>query len=336
MKASSILLALLSVVSAYSGSPYSSDSASVNPLASVESLLSAASQLQGNLNNLLDKAVSDKHLSPEFLTSYIIGTDYEINEVVNNLQSVVTGYSPDVAKAIVGSIIKPYYDTVTKGAHSVLENAKSSGITIDARTAAGLTVSLQRLSDLASFSTLDNSDLQSLSQQCNSLSNGNVKRASNSDMSGVVGSVNNFQETINTFLHEVSHDKGHGAAAAVTALITGLDGQVDNLAATIFNVANKLTFGLTSPIGDFLLGPIFQGMTNGAEVLISNIIGGGIDMVADAPAQLFTGTMSKLIDMGKKINVSVANVAMLEDAKKQWVSLNANLNKNTTAPAESK
>lgn len=344
MKFSSIYIAFLAVAygfnltDIYSAGSYPAPVS--NPLSSVESLLATAEQVQTSLNAQLNSAIADKHLSPEFLTSYIVGVDSEINQVVSAVQSAVSSYSPSVGKAIIGSIIGPYYEEVTKGAQTLVDNTKSSPGTVDVRTTAGLIVNYQRLADLANYAEVDTSKLEQLSQECNALASYSVeKRATNSDMSGVHGAVANFKETIDTLYDEVTKDKGHAAEAAVTALITGLDGQVDNLAATIFNVANTVTYGLTSPIGDFLLGPIFQGLTNGVQVLISNVVGGSIDMVADGTAELFSGTMSKLISLGKKVNVAASNVAMLEDAHKQWTSLNATLNKkghsssNSTATA---
>lgn len=336
MKFSSFFLALFAV--AYGADITEFIGLSDAQLASSENTAESAQTILQILNGELQKASTDSQFTTEFLSNYIIDVDAQINAILNGLTSSTAQYSGDISKAISAAVITPYYNETVKGAQTLVDNLAKISASVDPAVAAGIVVNYQRLADFATYNGVDATQLQSLNQKIadhfGASTTGLAKRATNADMSGATGAVNNFRETLDTLMHEVTNDRGHAATATITAIITGLDGQVDNLAATIFNVLDTATFGLTSPLGDFLLGPIFQGMTNGAQVLISNIIGGGIDMVADGTASLFAGTMSKLIELGKKTNVQMHNIAMLEDVHKQWVSLNTIINKNGTHAAK--
>lgn len=334
MKISSFAIALFTLAfGANAASP------AANPgLAHAESLVDSSDLVLQILNRELQKAANENQVTPELVASYMIDLYSQSNEVLSELIASTSGYTPDVAKSISAVVIKPFYDEVVKGAQSLSAVIDKTTGPLESDVSAGILVNYQRLSDFASLNGIDSSALDSLTKSINEhLNHPSVsKRATNHDLSGVVGSVNNFQETLNTFMHEVTHDKGHTATAAITAIITGLDGQIDNMAASVFNVLDAATFGLTSPIGDFLLGPIFQGMTNGAQVLISNIIGGAIDMIADGPAADFNTALDKLVKLGTKANVDSRNVAMLSDVRKQWISLTQIMQSNNTAAPTAK
>ncbi|KNC31727.1 hypothetical protein FF38_03483 [Lucilia cuprina] len=145
-------------------------------------------------------------------------------------------------------------------------------------------------------------------------------------MDAVRGSIQSFHEKMDSMFSIINNHPGHSNAAVLTALITGLDGQIDNLAGNIFPIIDKLTLGITSPVTDFLLGPVFQSATDGVQVLVSNILGGSVDFVEDSVANMFTGSINKLENIGSKMKVSEKNMKLLQDTKKQWTNMQETMN----------
>ena len=107
-----------------------------------------------------------------------------------------------------------------------------------------------------------------------------------------------------------SHD-GHPAAEVLLATITGLDSQIDNAAGTISHALAPFTGGLSLAVGNFLLGPFFQSVTNGAEVLLSNIVGGAVDGVTAPAVAALSGNISKLTSQAAKYHIDTAKLVNL-------------------------
>ena len=325
MKLSVVTLALLSVVYGYNISDINtattSPTSSALKISGVETLINDVNSGVVDLNNLFSQAIADNHLTAEFVSSYIDNIDQSIESVTTDLENALQGYSLDLKKTMAKHIIAPYFNTVVSGAQTLVSNLGKVEGTVNSKYVAEITVNYQKLIDFGKFANIDTSKLEQLSRECNGSKQHNYKRATEAEMSGVHGAINNMKETLDTLKHEATTDTGHNAAASITALITGLDGQIDNLAATILDGLNGVTFGLSGDLGDFLLGPIFQGVTNGAQVIFSNIVGGSIDMVADGTVTLFSQSMTKLVTLGKQLNLKAKNLELVEDANKQWISL---------------
>lgn len=123
---------------------------------------------------------------------------------------------------------------------------------------------------------------------------------------GFRGAITNAKQTVDTLSGEMKRSDGHPTEDLVDAVITGLDSQVDNAAATISSGLNGVTLGVSGDIGNFLLGPFFQSLTNGVEVLISNAVGGGVDLVTQPGLK----ELSKSID-----NLSHASAKYVDTSK---------------------
>lgn len=78
---------------------------------------------------------------------------------------------------------------------------------------------------------------------------------------------------------------------------------IDNGIATVTQVLAPLTGGLSLAVGNALLGPFFQSVTNGAEVVLSNLIGAPVDFVADGAAMALTRTLGNLSSFARQYNV---------------------------------
>lgn len=107
-------------------------------------------------------------------------------------------------------------------------------------------------------------------------------------MSGVEGSVTNHQQVIDTLNERLRADGGvHANQERITA------------------------GGMSKAIGNFLLGPFVQSVTNGAEVLLANMIGGTADRMDAAMVGQLTGNYSRLIKLSSENNVDVSKLQNL-------------------------
>lgn len=131
-------------------------------------------------------------------------------------------------------------------------------------------------------------------------------------MSGVEGSVTNHQQVIDTLNERLQADGGiHANQERITAYITGADSQIDNAIATVSDALAPYTGGISKAIGNFLLGPFVQSVTNGAEVLLANMIGGTADRMDAAMVGQLTGNYSRLIKLSSENNVDVSKLQNL-------------------------
>lgn len=143
---------------------------------------------------------------------------------------------------------------------------------------------------------------------------GNSKN-SYSDLSGYQGSMINHQQVQDTLNNQLKGNGDiHANADRMVAYITGADSQIDNAIATVSKALGPVTGGLSEAIGNVLLGPFVQSVTNGAEVFLANMVGGAADrMDAERVGQL-TGNYSRLAELSSKSNVDTSK---LQDLNKQ-------------------
>lgn len=92
----------------------------------------------------------------------------------------------------------------------------------------------------------------------------------------------NHQQVIDTLNRQIAADPAHATADRLVAAITGADSQIDNAIATTAQALAPFTGGASLAVASFLLGPFVQSVTNGAEVMLANLVGGGIDQFRTA------------------------------------------------------
>jgi hypothetical protein len=129
-----------------------------------------------------------------------------------------------------------------------------------------------------------------------------VKRE-NAAIDGVMGAVHNAQQRLDSTARQMKLVGSRPGAAVVTNLITAIDGQIDNLAGTINTMLIPLTGGLSSFIIGPLLGPTFQSMTDGIEVLLGNTIGGVADLALVPAMHMLAGSMSNAANLAGNLQM---------------------------------
>lgn len=137
---------------------------------------------------------------------------------------------------------------------------------------------------------------------------------------GFRGAITNARQTVDTLNGEMKRSDGHPTEDLVDAVITGLDSQIDNVAGTLSTGLNGVTLGVSGDIGDFLLGPFFQSVTNGVEVLISNAVGGGVDLVTQPGIRALSNSIDSLSHASQKY----INTSKLDSENSKLKSLIAN------------
>ena len=269
--------------------------------------LSNAQSVQNALNaQLLDTGA----VSPGGIDSFVVGTDGQVGNAVHAISNGDTQDASDFVKA------------AANGAQALLASLNIAGSgAADADRTNQLLNDYSQLIAVAGQSGVDAGNLQDLADQISA----HTTRAKRDDggMSGIKGAITNFKQTVDTMKQNMQDRKGTNARDTVDAFITGADSQIDNAAATISQGLNGVTLGISGKIGDFLLGPFVQSVTNGAEVMISNVVGGSVDIVSDGTAKLFSESLSKLHSLAVKNNVNSNDTEALAKAQKQVKDLKA-------------
>ncbi|KAA8909431.1 hypothetical protein TRICI_004498 [Trichomonascus ciferrii] len=134
-----------------------------------------------------------------------------------------------------------------------------------------------------------------------------VDLAARSDQSPVIYGLHagmlNAQQRLDSTVRDIRNAGNRPAASVLTNLITGLDGQIDTVLGMISGTLGQLTGGLAEIPFQFILGPTFQSITDGAEVLIGNTLGGAIDLAVVPAIHVLSGSLSNLANTAVRLNM---------------------------------
>lgn len=137
---------------------------------------------------------------------------------------------------------------------------------------------------------------------------GQLDARENALLDGAKSGMVNHQQVVDTLTHQLKTQSGHANAERMSAAITGLDSQIDNAIGTAAHALAPFTGGLSMAVGNFLLGPFVQAVTNGAEVALSNMVGGAADMVQNAATASFVHSMSRLSNQAARVGVNTSRL----------------------------
>ncbi|VVT46104.1 uncharacterized protein SAPINGB_P001049 [Magnusiomyces paraingens] len=130
----------------------------------------------------------------------------------------------------------------------------------------------------------------------------------NAWVEGAHESMVNHQQVVETYNRQMqlNPSQPHNADRIIAA-ITGADSQIDNAIATVAHALAPFTGGLSLAVGNALLGPFAQSVTNGAEVLIGNLVGGAEDRMQTAAAA-YTTRLTSLRAQAVRFNVNTSRL----------------------------
>lgn len=337
MQFAAIFLATLSLVAAAPISAVQLESKSTEQaMSGLEGAMTNHRQVQDTLNSQLKN--NGAHSNQAALNAFITGADSQIDNAIATASDALSPLTFGLSKAVGNFLLGPFVQSVTNGAEVLLSNLIGGGADLaDASLTASLTGNYSKLASFASKNGIDASKLQSLSRELTKTVSGKskrddeeaseydsidyVKRASDSDLSGIHGSMTNSRQVQDTLNGQLKSHNGHAAQAVINSFITGADSQIDNAIATVSDALAPFSFGLSKAIGNVLLGPFVQSVTNGAEVLVSNLVGGGIDLVSDGGVKMFSKALGNLSKTATKIGLSEEYTKGLDEAHHKLAKL---------------
>ncbi|PRT55134.1 hypothetical protein B9G98_02754 [Wickerhamiella sorbophila] len=246
------------------------------------------------------------HLTSKYVANFVSSLTHSIESTISNVASLSTdGRTNGLVKAS----LAPFVTSVARGSAFFVESlAQSPDHLVSHDTVNQLVQSLEKVSTVAAANDVSTVELKSAISKLNGVSSHLESRAAfNPIYDAIKGGAQNAEQTIQALVHQLKSNDGHPTADMLSAGITGLDSQIDNLVNMVSTALGPLTFGLSDMVGDALLGPVFQSITNGAEVLIANIAGGAVDLVTQPAIQLFTHTLNRAIALGTKNHVKATS-----------------------------
>jgi hypothetical protein len=133
-------------------------------------------------------------------------------------------------------------------------------------------------------------------------------------LNGVHGSVMNSRQQIDKLNAEIREHPEHAGAMIATTFAQATDSQIDNAINTVAEALSPLTGGLSVAVGRAILGPFVQSITDGAEVLIGNLIGGTIDLARN-PQMIMNLSRSykNLISQAGRYNINTSRLQSIQN-----------------------
>ncbi|KAA8916146.1 hypothetical protein TRICI_001695 [Trichomonascus ciferrii] len=268
------------------------------------------------------------------VTAVIQGLDSQIDNAISTVSAALSPLTGGLSEAVGHAILGPFFQSVTDGAEVLIGNVLGGAVDLVASPiVATFSQTLSNLVNQGSQYNIDTSRLEFLHNQLAA----KIDEAQGSEknevelvsrqvtiLQGLQGSIQNIQQKVDELGQEVQNNPGRAGSATVTAVIQGLDSQIDNAISTVAGVLSPLTGGLSEVVGHAILGPFFQSVTDGAEVLIGNVLGGAVDLVASPIVATFSQTLSNLINQGNQYNINTSRLESLNNQLIQAIHNNSN------------
>lgn len=244
------------------------------------------------VNELVSKAAS-----APLLVSYVSGLDKLVSAVAETSldksaakrMNILADSTRSLASAAAENNLEGYSDTLQRFAHK-LNNIASSSESL--------------LAD-EELSAIDKREVGELLKRENFLTK------------GVKSAVNLVKQRFDAFKMAVQKGGKRPVSAALTNLLAGLDGQIDNLLGIVGTALNPLTDGLSKGAVHAILGPTFQSLTDGIEVLLGNVVGAPLDLLVSPAMHMLSGNLKNVAKVADKFD--------LKDTKKALAKQGENL-----------
>ncbi|CAN6616753.1 hypothetical protein TRVA0_006S03356 [Trichomonascus vanleenenianus] len=282
----------------------------------------AASSAMGSVKRSIDKLIENlgDSTEPDAVNAYSVALDQQVDSGLMSAHDAVQKIElHDSAKQ---AMFAPLFQSAVKGAEVLF--TKTNGNPVDP----GVSPSIAQLSSdlvrLARFASDENmpQNAETISAMATKLQNvasnvANKSKRSNLHarqadiVGGVMSGLTNAEQRMDAFVHDLRSGNARPGSQAMVNLITGLDGQIDNLLGVIGSGLAPLTGGLSNAVISVILGPSFQSLTDGVEVLLGNVGGGVLDIALVPAMHLLAGNL-----------MNVANVAGNYDMKEFVVKFN--------------
>lgn len=254
---------------------------------------------------------NDGHAGADAVGSAITGLDAQIDNAAGTVATALAPFTGGLSMAVGNFLLGPFAQSLTNGAEVVIGNVVGGAADeIAAPVRMAFSNNLSRFSQQARSFNIDTTRLDAANQKLMSTF-ANLRRRQESQgalVDGAKSGAINAQQTIDSITRQLQSNDGHASADVVAGALTGLDAQIDNAAGTITTALAPLTGGLSLAVGNFLLGPFVQSVTNGAEVVIGNVVGGAADEIAAPVRMAFSSTLSRVSNQARQFSVDTTRL----------------------------
>ncbi|CAN6663692.1 hypothetical protein TRVA0_035S00760 [Trichomonascus vanleenenianus] len=291
-------------------------------------LLDGARNSVQNARQHVDSVVNNYRKNPDragaaAVTSVLTGLDSQIDTAIATVSNALAPFTFGVSKAIGGALLGPFAQSVTDGLEVVIGNVVGGAFDLATSPITGsLQRNIARLIQQSQEYGMNVSRLQTLQAQLqNSLPKSKSAKGKRDVqietrqfalLDGARNSAQNAQQHVDAVFNNYRQNPDRAGAAAVTAVLTGLDSQIDTTIATVSNALAPFTFGVSKAVGNALLGPFAQSVTDGLEVVIGNTVGGAFDLATSPLTGSLQRSISRLIQQSQEYGVNVSRLQTLQ------------------------
>lgn len=134
-------------------------------------------------------------------------------------------------------------------------------------------------------------------------------------LNGAHDSVVNSVQQIDKLNAAIREHPEHAGAMTAATFAQATDSQIDNAISIVANALAPLTGGLSVAVGQAVLGPFVQSVTDGAEVFLGNIVGGAFDLAANP--QMISNLAKSYNNLVSQANNYHVNTSRLQYIQKQ-------------------
>uniref|UniRef100_A0A060SZS9 ARAD1C03080p n=1 Tax=Blastobotrys adeninivorans TaxID=409370 RepID=A0A060SZS9_BLAAD len=273
----------------------------------------AVQHLQGQIEDKMRQIEQDDP-SPDALASFVHDLGRDISRATSSIEGIMShalgndnsnGHQvSDMAHSLIG----PLYSTAIRAGERLLAVTTTSSLDPNSGDAIHqLSQDYNHLAQTAQQYQLPAADtLRQISAKIGNL-NSRIPRLAARQMSlpdGIKSGLDNARQRFNAFSNEMRNPNARPGSQAMVEMITGLDGQIDNMLGMAQQALSPITGGLSDLVFSAILGPTFQSLTDGVEVLIGNLSGGIVDLALVPALHLLSGSVRNSANMAKQMNLN--------------------------------
>ena len=253
------------------------------------------------------------HAGADILGTVLTGIDAQIDNAGGTIATALAPFTGGLSLAVGNFLLGPFVQSVTNGAEVAIGNIVGGAADlVAAPVRMAFSHSLSNLATQAKQYNIDTTRLEAANNKLRATFSMHQKRSlvarQGAIIDGFHSGMTNFRQTVDTLTHQLTTNGGHAGADILGTVLTGIDAQIDNAGGTIATALAPFTGGLSLAVGNFLLGPFVQSVTNGAEVAIGNIVGGAADLVAAPVRMAFSHSLSNLATQAKQYNIDTTRL----------------------------
>lgn len=113
----------------------------------------------------------------------------------------------------------------------------------------------------------------------------------------------NTQNTIQSLTAQLQSNPGRHSASDLSSILTSLDAELERAADAVDNAIAPFDESMETAVGNFLLAPVASIVTENAESLVGNLIGGDASVVDQTDRDELSKTLQRFVTLAQKFDV---------------------------------